>query len=369
MNRDQLPPALTELAAAVAPLNPAAQAAARQRHDQLAKPPGSLGVLEDVGVQLAGIAGRCPPPVPRRPAVLIAAGDHGVHVRGVSPWPQAVSTAMATELLAGRATANALARRVGAAVTVLDVGLVEPLAPSEDLRTARVRAGTRDLVSGPALTVEEAVAAVGAGAAAARDLIDDGHDLLVLGEIGIANTTPSAALIGWASGRPAAAVTGRGAGADAELLARKVAVVDAALVRHRYEHHDDGGDETAAPSGAEPAVAALASLGGLEHAALVGAVLAGAPRVPVVLDGVTTLAAALIAARLAQPVVQRLVAGHRSAEPGASVALRTLGLRPLLDLDLRLGEGTGGLLAVPIVQAAASVLHDVVTLSEVLARR
>lgn len=338
---------------AVRAVDAAAVAAARDRHATLAKPPGSLGRLEDLGARLAGIAGRCPPPVPSRPVVVVAAADHGVHARGVTPWPQSITATMVAAICDGRASVNQAAAAVGAGVHVLDVGCRDEPPDHPMLRKARIRAGTADLSVGPAMGRDEAEQAVAAGAALADDLVAGGADLLVVGDMGIANTTASACLIAACAGRDAAEVTGRGAGADDATLLRKTAVVDAALWRHR-------------PDPADP-LGVLASVGGMEHAALVGVMLAGATaRVPVVLDGVITDAAALVAAALAPDVVDYLVAGHRSAEPGASAALGHLGIEPLLDLGLRLGEGSGGALAVPLVVAAARLLAGTATIDEVL---
>jgi nicotinate-nucleotide--dimethylbenzimidazole phosphoribosyltransferase len=342
---------VAELAAGVPPVDHAAEAAARERHDQLTKPAGSLGGLEALGVRLAGMAGRCPPPVPQRPAVVVAAGDHGVLAQGVSPWPREVTAAMVAGIAGGRAAVNVLAGVVGAQVTVLDVGVATALAPHPRVRRAKVRAGTADLSEGPAMTRTEAARAVLAGAGVTVELLDAGADLLVTGDMGIANTTPAACLVAAFTGRPAGAVTGRGTGIDDATFAVKVKVVEQALELH-------------APEPADP-LGVLAALGGLEHAALAGLALAGAAaRVPVVLDGVNADAAALAARAFAPAVAGYLVAGHRSVEPGASAALDALGLDPLLDLGMRLGEGTGALLAVPIVRSAAAVLGGMATFAE-----
>lgn len=330
----------------------AVAATAAARHDRLAKPPGSLGRLEVLGARLAAIAARCPPPVPVRPAVVVAAADHGVHAQGISDWPQAVTGVMIDTVASGRAAVNAIARTVGAEVVVVDLGTLRSGPVPPGVLDARVRAGTADLTREPAMSVAEADAALAAGARVARDLLTDGVDLLVLGDLGIGNTTASACLIAAFTGGAPAAVTGTGANRDDRRLARKIDVVTAALRRHGH--------------GRQP-LELLASLGGLEHAALVGVILAAASaRIPVVLDGVITNAAALVAVACVPETGGYLVAGHASTEPGAAVALAQLGLRPLLDLDLRLGEGTGGLLAVPLVQAAARLLSEVAALDEVL---
>ena len=346
--------------AAVRPADQQAMAAARDLQGRLTKPAGSLGDLEDLSVRLAGLAGVCPPPLPQPAVVAVFAGDHGVHAQGVSPWPQEVTAQMVANFVAGGAVVNAFARQVGAAVTVIDVGVaIEPV-PADTLVSANVRRGTRDLSVEPAMTLDEARAAVEVGIRVAGDLIDGGAACLLTGDMGIANTTPSAALIAAFTGAPAADVTGRGTGVDDATYAHKVAVVAAALARHGLAGPAAApADPLAAP--ADP-LAALAAVGGLEHAALTGFLLAAAARrVPVIVDGVIAASAAVVAAALAPAAVDAMVAGHRSAEPGASVALAHLGLPPLLDLGMRLGEGTGAVLALPVVAAAVRVLHEVAT--------
>jgi nicotinate-nucleotide--dimethylbenzimidazole phosphoribosyltransferase len=341
------------LASGVPELDRAAERAATDRQAMLLKPPGSLGRLEALGIRLAAIAGACPPPVPARPAVLVAAGDHGVVAQGVTPWPQSVTGAMVAAMTAGQAAVNAIAAAIGAEVRLLDVGVAtRPEAAAHPMvRDGNVRRGTADLAVEPAMTREQAALAVLEGAAAAVELLDGGADLLVTGDMGIGNTTPAACLVAAFTGRGAAEVTGRGTGIDDATLRRKVEVVAGALAMH-------------APDPADP-LGALAAVGGLEHAALAGLALAGAARrVPVVLDGVNACAAALVAAAIQPRVAGFLVAGHRSVEPGAGVAIAHLGLRPLLDLEMRLGEGTGALLAVPIVRAAAATLGGMATFAE-----
>ncbi|MEU4369716.1 nicotinate-nucleotide--dimethylbenzimidazole phosphoribosyltransferase [Micromonospora chersina] len=346
---------LESTVAAIRPLDETAMAAARELQGRLTKPAGSLGALEPLSVRLAGLAGTCPPPLPEPAAVAIFAGDHGVHAQGVTPWPQEVTAQMIANFVAGGAVVNAFARQAGASVTVVDVGVATPLpvAPSADpagprLVAANVRPGTRDLTVTAALTRDEARTAVETGIRIAGELVDAGAGILLTGDMGIGNTTPAAALIAAFTAVDAAAATGRGTGVDDETYARKVGVVRAALERH-------------APDPADP-LGVLAAVGGLEHAALAGLVLgAAARRVPVLLDGVIAVSAALAAAAFAPDAVGAMVAGHRSAEPGATAALRHLGLDPLIDLGLRLGEGTGALLALPVVTGAVRVLHEVAT--------
>ncbi|MER7588818.1 nicotinate-nucleotide--dimethylbenzimidazole phosphoribosyltransferase [Micromonospora sp. NPDC127501] len=351
--------------AAIRAADEAAMAAARELQGRLTKPAGSLGALEELSVRLAGLAGVCPPPLPEPAAVAIFAGDHGVHAQGVSPWPQEVTAQMIGNFLAGGAVVNAFARQAGASVTVVDVGVATPLPtdPATEpavldpavldpavprLVVASVRRGTRDLTVTAALTRDEALAAVQTGIRIADELIDAGAGILLTGDMGIGNTTPAAVLIAAFTGADPLDTTGRGTGVDDPTYAHKVAVVRAALARHT-------------PDPADP-LGVLAAVGGLEHAALAGLILgAAARRTPVLLDGVIAVSAALAAAAFAPAAVGAMVAGHRSAEPGATVALRHLGLDPLIDLGLRLGEGTGALLALPVVTGAVRVLHEVAT--------
>ncbi|MEO3748313.1 nicotinate-nucleotide--dimethylbenzimidazole phosphoribosyltransferase [Plantactinospora sp. B5E13] len=369
---------LEQTVAAIRPLDEVAMAAARALHARLTKPAGSLGALEELSIRLAGLAGACPPPVPAPAAVAIFAADHGVHAQGVTPWPQEVTAQMVANFLTGGAVVNAFARQTGATVTVVDVGVrngpllshfaaeeARPDTPAAGaaagsagtapasvgaprLVRANVRPGSRDMTIGPALTRQEARDAVEVGIRIADELLDAGAGILLTGDMGIGNTTPAAALIAAFTGADPATVTGRGTGVDDPTYARKIEVIRTALDRHR----PDPGD----PLGV------LAAVGGLEHAALAGLVLGGAARrTPVLLDGVSAVAAALAAVAFAPAAGHALVAGHRSAEPGATTGLERLGLTPILDLGLRLGEGTGALLAFPVVAGAVRVLHEVAT--------
>ena len=340
----------TLLATGVPPLDPAAIAAADARQTQLTKPAGSMGRLEALGSRLAGMYAVCPPPIPEPAVVAVFAGDHGVHAQGISPWPQEVTVQMVANVAAGGAVVNALARQVGASVCVIDVGVANALPAGVDARIvdARIVDGTADFTTGLALSREQAQAAVLIGARTADRLIDEGARLLVTGDLGIGNTTASAALIAVFTGADPGAVTGPGAGSYARMLAHKIAVIRAGIVRHQ-------------PDPTDP-IGVLAAFGGAEHAALAGFLVAtAARRVPVILDGVIAGAAALVAAALCPGVTAYLVAGHRSTEPGATAALAALRLEPILDLGMRLGEGSGGVLAVPVVQAAARLLREVAT--------
>lgn len=340
--------ALADTLAAIGPADQEAMAAARERQEKLTKPSGSLGVLEDLSVRLAGIAGECPPPVPEPAVVAIFAADHGVHAQQVSPWPQEVTAQMAANFLASGAAVNVIAAQAGAEVCVADVGIAADLPPAPGLLPRKIRPGTADMTTGPAMSPQEALRAVETGIEIARDLVTAGNRCLVTGDMGIANTTASAALIAVFTSTDPAEVTGRGTGIDEQTWTRKVDVIRRALDRHHLDPADP--------------LAVLAAVGGLEHAALAGYLLgAAALRVPVILDGVIACSAALAATALAPQAKDFLIAGHRSTEPGADRALTALGLRPLLDLDMRLGEGSGAALALPIVQTAARVLRDMAT--------
>ena len=337
---------LDEVRGAIAPLDAGAMAAARERQDRQTKPRGALGALEPLSVQLAGLAGGCPPPAAEPAAVAVFAADHGVHAQHVTPWPQEVTAQMVANFLAGGAVVNAFAAQVGAGVTVVDVGVAADLGPAAGLLPRKVGRGTSDFTAGPAMTGEQAVAAIAVGIQTARDLAAAGNRCLLTGDMGIANTTASAALVCAFTGRDPAEATGRGTGIDAATLARKVEVVRRGLARHQ-------------PDPADP-VGVLAAFGGFEHAAIAGFILgAAALRVPVILDGVIAGSAALAAAALSPAAMGACVAGHRSAEAGHAATLDHLGLSPLIDLGLRLGEGTGALLALPLVQSAVRALRDV----------
>jgi len=257
-----------------------AAAGAADRLDRMTKPRGSLGLLEDVAVRLAGIAGTCPPPLPEPAVVAVFAADHGVHTQGVTPWPQEVTSQMVANFLAGGAVVNAFAAQLGTEVCVVDVGVVGELDPVPGLLPRKVRSGTADMTAGPAMTAAEVRRAVEVGIETAMDLVAAGNRCLVTGDMGIANTTASAALVCAFTGADAAAATGRGSGVDEEMHAHKIDVVRLALARHR-------------PDPADP-LRVLAAIGGLEHAALAGFVLGGAAAgVPVLLDGVIAGSAAV----------------------------------------------------------------------------
>ena len=333
---------LAELTAHIGPLDATAMTAARRRLDQLTKPPGSLGRLEELAVQLAGITARAPPVVTEKNVYLFAA-DHGVAAEGVSAYPADVTAQMLANFLKGGAAINVLARQVGASLVVVDVGVATDIPAHPQLMASKVARGTRNFVREPAMTPEEAIASLAAGRAAFRPC-----QLAGMGEMGIGNSTSAAAIVAAATGQPVAEVVGRGTGIDDATLAKKIAVVERALALHQ----PDGGD----------GMSLLCAVGGFEIGALAGAMLASAAaRVPIVLDGFISTAAALVAVRLCPAVKGYLIAAHRSAEKGHAIALDDLGLRPLFDLELRLGEGTGAALAFPLLEAACRTMHEMAT--------
>ncbi len=344
---------MTRLAAtiaAIAPLDARAVASARARLDRLTKPPGSLGRLEDLVAQLAGITGSPIPSVDER-AIVVMAADHGVVAQGVSAFPSVVTGQMVDNFLAGGAAISVLARLHHARILVVDLGIVVPPVPRDGLVSRRIGPGTRDFSREPAMTRDEALAAIDAGIELATGLAADGCELVIPGEMGIGNSTAAAAVVAALTERPAVEVTGRGTGLDDAGVARKIAIVDAAIALHR-------------PDPADP-VAVLSAVGGFEIAGLVGLLLgAGECRIPVVLDGFIVGSAALAAVRLAPALGSRLIAGHRSAEPGHHVVLDALALRPLLELDLRLGEGSGAALAFGVIDAAVRLQREMATFEE-----
>jgi nicotinate-nucleotide--dimethylbenzimidazole phosphoribosyltransferase len=341
---------LRDLCARIPGANAATAAAARTRLDRLTKPPGSLGALEPLIVRLAAITGQIRPEF-KQPAVLVAAGDHGVVAERVSAYPQSVTGQMVLNFLRGGAAINALAANAGARVIVVDAGVAADLPDHPGLRRASAGSGTRNLLREPAMTRIETAAAIVAGARITAAEIDAGMDLLALGEMGIGNTTAAACLTSAFTGALPELTTGRGAGLDDARLEHKRMIVAAAIRRAR-------------PKPADP-LGTLAELGGFEIATLVGAALAAAAqRVPVVLDGYITTSAALAAVALAPNLRHSLIAAHRSAEPGHRVALEYLGLQPLLTLDMRLGEGSGAALALPIILGAARLMRDMATFEQ-----
>jgi nicotinate-nucleotide--dimethylbenzimidazole phosphoribosyltransferase len=314
--------------------------------DRKTKPRRSLGRLEDLAVQLAAIRRRLDL-LPLEAAIVVAAADHGYAAHGVSAYPQEVTRQMLSNFVSGGAAVAVLARQSGARLVVVDVGVADAL-PHPEIVGVRIARGTADATAGPAMTSAELEAAIEAGRATASELAEEGIAVLALGEMGIGNTTAAAALCAALLGLDPAEACGPGTGLDAAGIARKTRVVEQAL-------------RVNAVDGSDP-LAALAAVGGLEIAFLTGAILGAAERrQAVVLDGFIVGAAALVAARLAPAVVGYMVAAHVSPEPAHRLALGSLGLAPLFELDLRLGEGTGAALALPVVRAAAALLVEMAT--------
>jgi nicotinate-nucleotide--dimethylbenzimidazole phosphoribosyltransferase len=334
-------PDLASTIRAIAPLDPAVMRTAQAVLDGKTKPRRSLGRLEELAVQLAAIGVDDP-----RAAIVVAAADHGYAEEGVSAYPAEVTRQMLEVFVSGGAAISVLARTLDAELVVVDAGVREAV-DDPRVRSLRVGSGTASAAHGPAMSPDAAVAAVDAGILLAGELAGR-CGFVALGEMGIANTTAASALHAALLGVPAAAVCGPGTGLDGEGVRRKVAVVERALAAN-------------AQLGSDP-LDMLAALGGFEIAFLVGVALgAAAERVAVLLDGFIVASAALVAARLAPPAVEYMVAAHVSPEPGHRLSLEALGLRPLLDLELRLGEGTGAALAVPLLRASLAILNEMAT--------
>jgi len=339
--------ALPNLLERIGPPDPSAGVEAQRRLDQLTKPPGSLGRLEELSRRLAEITGACPPVI-AHPVIFTLAGDHGVVEEGVSAYPQVVTAQMVENFLRGGAAVNVLARHAGARVIVADLGVAAPLAAHALLKTVKIAPGTRNMTRGPAMTRTQALTAIEAGIALVEAERALGLDLIGTGEMGIGNSTAASAMVAAFTGAPVEDVTGSGTGVDGEGRNRKVAAIERALLVNRPDPDD--------------ALDVLAKVGGLEIAGLTGVILAGAAsRIPVILDGFIAGAAALAAVRLAPAARHVLLASHRSAEPGHRHVLESLGLEPYLDLGMRLGEGTGAALCIDLARAAVKILTEMAT--------
>ncbi len=341
---------LDEALARIRPADSEAKRAAALRQERLTKPPGSLGRLEELSIQLAGIFGT-ERPAPRGKTVIVAAADHGVVAQGVTGYPQAVTAQMVLNFLAGGAAINVMARKAGVDLVIVDAGVAAPLPEHPGLRVLGIGRGTADITQGPAMTREQAQACVDAGVGLALEVIEAGADVIATGDMGIGNTTASSAITAALTRRPPRETTGRGTGRNDEELEHKIDVVARALEGNRPDP-DDG-------------LEVLAKVGGFEIGVLAGVVLGAAlARRPVVLDGFISGAAGLIAHSLCADAKDYVIAAHLSAETGHRAALSYLGLRPLLDLGMRLGEGTGAVLALGLVEAAAACLAEMATFTE-----
>jgi nicotinate-nucleotide--dimethylbenzimidazole phosphoribosyltransferase len=336
--------------AQVVSLDEEAMAAARARQDTLTKPLGSLGRLEDLSVLLAGIFAQ-PIPRIRRKAVILAAADHGVVAEGVSAYPQDVTPQMVLNFLRGGAAINVLAKQAGASIVILDAGVAADLDPHPVLRSVKVGKGTANMAVGPAMTRQQAIQCIETGIDTAQEQIAEGADLIACGDMGIGNTTASSAITAVIAGVDPAVTTGRGTGLDDAGLSHKIEVVQRAIEVNRPDPKDG--------------LEVLAKVGGFEIGVLAGAMLGSAAgRRPVVVDGFISGAAALIAWTMAPQARHYFIASHQSVEPGHRVGLDAMGLNPLLDMGMRLGEGTGAALAMHVIEAAARCLADMATFGE-----
>ncbi|MFE5318629.1 nicotinate-nucleotide--dimethylbenzimidazole phosphoribosyltransferase [Paenibacillus sp. NPDC056579] len=334
---------LYQLAAEIGPLHSSAIEAAGRHLDQLTKPPGSLGRLEEVARQLAGITGETVPSLGKK-AVIVMAGDHGVCEEGVSAFPAEVTPQMVLNFLNGGAAVNVLSRHAGADVVCVDIGVNAEL-DHPQLYSRKVRKGTRNMAKEAAMTEEEALQAIQVGIDLVKELVDDGYSLFATGEMGIGNTTASSALLAVLTGTDIGTAVGRGTGINDEKLLHKQAVIERAIKLNQPDADDP--------------IDVLAKLGGVEIAGLTGVILGAAlHRRPIVIDGFISSAAALIASRIAPQSVSYMIASHLSQETGHARLLEAVGLSPMLHMDMRLGEGTGAVLAFPLIEASVKVMKE-----------
>ena len=341
---------LSSILASIKPLDTEAMKVARERQDELTKPRGSLGLLEELSVKIAGIKREAIPTLERK-AIVTMAADHGVVAEGVSAYPQEVTRQMVFNFLNGGAAINVLARHIGARVIVVDMGVIGGFEPHPALTCRMIDFGTKNMARGPAMTRQQALDSLEAGITIVEDEINRGLDIVGTGDMGIGNTTAASAICAAITGKPAAEVTGRGTGVDDKQLAHKVAIIERALSVNQPDPND--------------AVDVLAKVGGFEIGGLAGVILASAANsIPVVIDGFISGAAALIAVGLSPAVKDYIIAAHLSVEPGHETLLSYLGLSPLLNLNMRLGEGTGAALGISLAEAAVKVLREMATFSE-----
>jgi nicotinate-nucleotide--dimethylbenzimidazole phosphoribosyltransferase len=341
---------LSKIIEMIKPLDEGAMAQARARQDILTKPQGSLGRLEELSVQLAGIQGKPTPEISHK-AIITMAGDHGVVAEGISAYPQEVTPQMVYNFLGGGAGINVIARQVGARIIVVDIGVASELEPHPQLLSRKVAPGTRNMSLGPAMSEEQAIKAIETGIEIVTAEVANGLDIVGSGDMGIGNTTASSAICAVMTGRQVAKVSGRGTGLDDKQLAHKIEVIDKALAVNR-------------PDPKQP-LDVLAKVGGFEIGGLAGVMLAAAAhRIPVVIDGFISGAAAFVAVALAPSLRGYLIASHVSVEVGHRVMLNHLGFKPLLDLDMRLGEGTGAALGIFLSETATRVLAEMSTFAE-----
>jgi nicotinate-nucleotide--dimethylbenzimidazole phosphoribosyltransferase len=335
----------------IPPLDEGAAHQARLRQNQLTKPPGSLGKLEEISIRLAGMKADPCPSVSRK-AVVVMAADHGIAAEGISAFPAEVTKQMVMNFLRGGAAVNVLARQAGASLTIVDIGVASDFDPSlPGLLHRKVACGTRNMARGPAMTQTEAEKALAVGMEVLDGVAESGLDLIATGDMGIGNTTPSSAIASVLTGLPVAAVTGRGTGLDDAGLAHKVKVIEQVIALNRPDPKN--------------AMDVLCKVGGLEIAGLAGVMIASAARrIPVVVDGFISTAAAMIAFGLVPDVRHYLFGSHESVEIGHRVMHKHLGLTPLINLNLRLGEGTGAVLTFHLIEAASRIIREMATFAE-----
>lgn len=345
-----MPDILSRTIANIKPLDKTCMAKAKERQDILTKPTGSLGRLEELSIQIAGI--QCKPvPQMTRKAVIVMAADHGVVAQGISAYPQNVTSQMVLNFLHGGAAINVISRHVGARVIIVDMGVSIDLASNPALLSRKIAAGTQDMTKGPAMTLARAKEAIETGIKIVTDEIAKGLDIVATGDMGIGNTTASSAICAVMLGKTAEEVTGRGTGLNDTQLKKKIAVINEAITLNQ-------------PKSSTP-LEVLMKVGGFEIGGLAGVILGAASlHVPVVIDGFISGAAALISTGLCPLVKDYMIAGHCSVEPGHKLLLKHLGLKPLLDLDMRLGEGTGAALGISLAETATRILAEMATFSE-----
>lgn len=334
----------------IKPVNSRAVEEAQKHLDNLTKPPGSLGVLEDIAKKIAGITGEVKPALPRKTCILLA-GDHGVTDEGVSAFPKEVTPQMVMNFLNGGAAMSVLSRHVGAELIVVDIGVASDLPDHPMLIKKKIAYGTANMAKGPAMTREQAIEAIEVGIEVAGECLQKGTGMFGTGEMGIGNTTPSTAITAFYRGGSVAEVCGRGTGVDDESLKLKVRVIEKAIELNKPDVDD--------------ALDVLSKIGGFEIAGMAGVMLAAAAnRKPVLIDGFISGAAALVASKLQPLAVDYMLASHLSEEPGHATILELLGLKPFLRMNMRLGEGTGAALAMNIVDGALKIVHEMASFAD-----
>lgn len=340
---------LDNIANRIKPLDKTSMKAAKERQDSLTKPKGSLGTLEELSIEVAGITGKTLPMIKNK-IIITMAGDHGVVNEHVTAYPQEVTQQMVLNFVNGGAGINVIANQIGARVIVVDMGVIADIRDSMVVNK-KINYGTKNMVKGPAMTKEEAIKSIEAGIDIVETELERGTDIIATGDMGIGNTTPSSAIVAAITNEPIVKVTGRGTGIDDRIFENKIKAIQKALDLNKPNSNDP--------------IDVLAKVGGFEIGGLVGVILGcAANRKPVVIDGFISGASALIATALAPQSKDYIIAGHCSAEPGHKIALDYMGLKPLLNLDMRLGEGTGAALGIFIVEVACRILSDMATFDE-----